>query len=110
MSYNACIWIDPGRMVGQPCLAGTRLPLDHAAHHLAWGYTLDQYRDSCGRLDHPADRDILAAVAWWVLNDKSRYKQDRQIRKAWGEWAATTWRDCWHTDHEPEMPPALEDA
>lgn len=106
---HACIWIDPGRLSGRPCLMGTRLYLEHPAHHLADGTTLAEYRDDY-RLDGVGitDRDILAAVAWWVLNDKSRARFDRAIRKAWRDWAAETWDACWHTDHDPTPPPPLE--
>src|SRR5690606_5721029 len=76
---SASIWIHPGRMGGQPCLMYTRLPVGHAARHIAAGYDLEQYRDW-----YPnglTDRDILAAVAWWVLNDRSRRREDRKLRK-----------------------------
>ena len=109
---TAAIWIDPGRVSGRPCLMGTRLYLEHPAHHLAHpDYTLGMYRDDYDlNEDDLSDRDILAAVAWWVLNDRSRTKFDRQIRKEWRKWAEITWDACWHTDHVPSPPPALEAA
>lgn len=109
---NACIWIDPGRRNGRPCLMGTRLYLEHPVEHLAAGYTLAEYRDWFD-LDDTAlsDRDVLTAVAWWVLNDRSRTKRHREIRKAWAAWAEQTWDNCWHTDHTPTPPPPVtEDA
>ena len=104
---SAPIWIHPGRMGGQPCLMRTRLPVDHAARHIAAGYDLEQYRDW-----YPnglTDRDILAAVAWWVLNDRSRRRECSRIRKAWRDWAAETWERCWDSGYEPTMPPSIDD-
>ena len=108
---DACIWIDPARCGGRPCLNGTRLYLSHPSLHLADpGYTLDMYRDDYD-IDEAllSDRDILAAVAWWVLNDRSRRREDRRIRKAWREWGAETWERCWDNEYEPTMPPSIDD-
>ena len=107
LDITAAIWIDPARRGGRPCLNGTQLYLEHPAENLAAGVTLDEYRNDYA-LEHLTDRDILAAVAWWVLNDRSRLKRHSEIRKAWNDWAFDTWDHCWNLDHEPTSPPELE--
>jgi uncharacterized protein (DUF433 family) len=42
---ESCIWVDPGRMSGAPCLGGTRIRVDTIAGLLADGLSGDQIRD-----------------------------------------------------------------
>jgi uncharacterized protein (DUF433 family) len=37
------IWINPGRLSGAPCFAGTRVPIKNLFDYLESGYTLDQF-------------------------------------------------------------------
>ena len=37
------IWIDPERMSGMPCFAGTRVPVQALLDHLEGGSTLDDF-------------------------------------------------------------------
>ena len=40
---NEVIWIDPERMSGIPCFAGTRVPVQALLDHLEGGSTLDDF-------------------------------------------------------------------
>jgi uncharacterized protein (DUF433 family) len=37
------IWVDPGRMSGVPCFAGTRVPVQMLLDHLKHGETVDDF-------------------------------------------------------------------
>ena len=37
------VWIDPGRMSGAPCFAGTRVPVQMLLDHLKHGDTIDDF-------------------------------------------------------------------
>lgn len=39
------VWIDPERMSGLPCFAGTRVPVQMLLDHLKHGETLDDFLD-----------------------------------------------------------------
>ena len=39
------IWIDPERMSGTPCFAGTRVPVESLFSNLASGLSVDEYLD-----------------------------------------------------------------
>jgi uncharacterized protein (DUF433 family) len=39
------IWIDPDRMSGAPCFAGTRVPVQMLLDHLKHGDTIDDFLD-----------------------------------------------------------------
>ena len=39
------IWVDPERLSGAPCFAGTRVPVDSLFTNLESGFSLDEYLD-----------------------------------------------------------------
>lgn len=39
------IWVDPERLSGAPCFAGTRVPVDSLFNNLESGLSLDEYLD-----------------------------------------------------------------
>jgi uncharacterized protein (DUF433 family) len=41
--FGEVIWIDPERMSGIPCFAGTRVPVQALLDHLEGGSTLDDF-------------------------------------------------------------------
>jgi uncharacterized protein (DUF433 family) len=43
ISLSEVIWIDPERMSGIPCFAGTRVPVQALLDHLENGSTLDDF-------------------------------------------------------------------
>ncbi len=40
---NKVLWIDPDRMSGAPCFAGTRVPVQMLLDHLKHGDTIDDF-------------------------------------------------------------------
>ncbi len=42
-ALNEVIWIDPERMSGIPCFAGTRVPVQALLDHIEGGSTLDHF-------------------------------------------------------------------
>ncbi len=42
---NPLIWVNPGRMSGQPCFYKTRVPIEALFGNLADGLTLDEFLD-----------------------------------------------------------------
>ncbi len=40
---NKVLWIDPDRMSGVPCFAGTRVPVQMLLDHLKHGDTVDDF-------------------------------------------------------------------
>jgi uncharacterized protein (DUF433 family) len=40
---NKVLWIDPDRMSGAPCFAGTRVPVQMLLDHLKRGDTIDDF-------------------------------------------------------------------
>ena len=40
---NKVVWIDPDRMSGAPCFAGTRVPVQMLLDHLKHGDTIDDF-------------------------------------------------------------------
>jgi uncharacterized protein (DUF433 family) len=39
------IWVEPERLSGAPCFAGTRVPVESLFNHLESGLSLDEYLD-----------------------------------------------------------------
>ena len=103
MSFGAAIWIDPARVSGTACIAGTRLTCEHAAHSV-WSSSVDQYLADCD-LSPDLRRSVLCAIAWWVLTARLRTKSDRKICAAWSNWARETWALAWHPTCELVDPP-----
>ncbi len=42
-ALNDVIWIDPDRMVGQPCFKGTRVPVQALIDHLEGNSTVEEF-------------------------------------------------------------------
>jgi uncharacterized protein (DUF433 family) len=42
---NVPIWVDPERLSGAPCFAGTRVPVESLFTNLESGLSLDEYLD-----------------------------------------------------------------
>jgi uncharacterized protein (DUF433 family) len=40
------VWVDPGRVSGAPCFAGTRVPLQCLFDHIEGGDTLEQFLEA----------------------------------------------------------------
>ena len=110
---DPAIWIDPGRMSGQPCLYGHRLPVEHVATNISFysgssfhSDSVSAYMDAYG-IDAGERRNVICCAAYWVLNSKGGPRWMREIRTAWKSWAETTWEAAWHMDDELTAPPAL---
>jgi uncharacterized protein (DUF433 family) len=43
LNLSDVLWIDPERMSGMPCFAGTRVPIQALLDHIEGGATLDQF-------------------------------------------------------------------
>ena len=43
MTLEQAVWVDPGRMSGEPCFRGTRLPVQQLFDWLADGVPLDEF-------------------------------------------------------------------
>jgi uncharacterized protein (DUF433 family) len=52
------IWINPARLSGAPCFAGSRVPVKNLFDYIESGYTLDQFLDDFDGVT----RDQAAAV------------------------------------------------
>ena len=45
-TLNKVMWIDPDRMSGAPCFAGTRVPVQMLLDHLKHGDTIDDFLEA----------------------------------------------------------------
>ena len=45
VSLDQVVWVDPERMSGIPCFAGTRVPVQALLDHIEGGHTLDEFLD-----------------------------------------------------------------
>ncbi len=43
LALDQVVWIDPERMSGIPCFAGTRVPVQSLTDHLEAGATIDDF-------------------------------------------------------------------
>ena len=43
MQLRDAVWIDPGRMSGEPCFHGTRIPVSHLFDWMEGGVSLDDF-------------------------------------------------------------------
>lgn len=44
-AINEVVWADPGRMSGEPCFRGTRVPIRALLDHVETNATLDEFLD-----------------------------------------------------------------
>ena len=56
--FFGIIWMNPQRMSGTPCFAGTRVPIKHLFDYLEGGDTLDEFLDGFP----PVTREQAVAV------------------------------------------------
>ena len=68
MTLEQAVWVDPGRMSGEPCFRGTRLPVQQLFDWLADGVPLDEFlRDFA--LDPRAADTVLRVGAAGVCEE-----------------------------------------
>ncbi len=81
---TALVWIDPQRMSGTPCFAGTRVPVQHLLDHLEGGDSIADFLDGfpgvtreqvVSFLRRARDREVAEAEA----------RLDPQMRRALDE-------------------------
>jgi uncharacterized protein (DUF433 family) len=44
-AINEVVWVDPGRMSGEPCFRGTRVPIQALLDHVEGNATLEEFLD-----------------------------------------------------------------
>lgn len=104
---NAHIWVDPGRMGGKPCIAGTRLPADHPAKFL-WDLGTEKALAELREWDYVTDRQWLVAC-WYVATYGTG--EWAKWRRRWGSWAEEAGRVLWTSDGPlPPWPPERSEA
>lgn len=90
---DLCVWVDPARMGGKPCVGGTRIPVDMITAYVADG----MYDELRAGWEEITERQIL--VACWhagIYGD----------RPEWWDWAMDAERLLWQHDGElPSLPP-----
>jgi len=42
-AINDVVWVDPGRMSGEPCFRGTRVPIQAFLDHVEGNCTMDEF-------------------------------------------------------------------
>jgi uncharacterized protein (DUF433 family) len=65
------VWVDPGRMSGEPCFKGTRVPVQALIDHIEGNSTLDDFlkafpsvtREQAIRFVELAKENLLACVS-----------------------------------------------
>lgn len=63
------VWINPGRQGGEPCIAGTRVPVGFVAHLVNDGIPPRRVKDFYPSVSAKAARE---ATAWFWLNRKGK--------------------------------------
>jgi uncharacterized protein (DUF433 family) len=43
--WDEVVWVDPERMSGEPCFAGTRVPIKNLFDYIEGGETVDEFLD-----------------------------------------------------------------
>mgnify|MGYP003350265128 CR=1 FL=1 len=69
-AINEVVWVDPGRMSGEPCFRGTRVPIQALLDHVEGNCTLDEFlegfpsvsRDQAIRFMELAKDSLLSSV------------------------------------------------
>lgn len=90
---GGCVWVDPARQAGRPCVGGTRIPVDMVARYVADGM-LDELRSGWPEL---TDRQILVACWFDALFNHA---------DGWLDWALDAEKALWEHDGElPSFPP-----
>lgn len=94
MSTDAYVWVDPGRMGGQPCINGTRLTVELVAGYY-WHHGLDSLLDA-----YPLTREQVLVGCWYA----SRYGRKRW-RHRYGDWARNNDMSLWRHDYDDVVDP-----
>ena len=53
------VWINPARLSGAPCFAGTRVPVKNLFDYLADGYSLDQFLEQFPSVERSDAQAVL---------------------------------------------------
>lgn len=107
---DSCIWIDPGRLGGTPCIGGHRIPADLAARHLWDCGTAKALAELHGGWPDVPDRLWLTSC-WYVATfgdaGPSLSVEGWHVwPERWGAWAADAGKALWHSDGPlPPWPP-----
>ena len=96
---DAYVWIDPGRLSGQPCVGGHGLSCEQMADCYWAGWSIAEMLSNWD-LSRP---QLL--VAWWY---QAKYG-GRVWKKRWGAWAEASFGALWKGDYDAvENPPQQE--
>lgn len=91
---NDYVWISPCRKGGQPCVGGTRLPVDIVAGYVWAGYPVE----------HVAGQYTITPaqtlVACWYMATYG----PRSWRKRWGAWAKQAFPLLWDRERQAQCP------
>lgn len=96
MSGSDYVWVSPGRKGGEPCVGGSRIPVETIAkymHSLGLGETLTAY-------PHITRHAALTACWFAAVHGPKRW------RKRWGEWVGEHADEMWAGDWDsvPDPP------
>lgn len=61
------VWVDPGRMSGEPCFRGTRIPVRMLLEHLAAGFSLDEFLETVPSLERKKAQEFLKLAGEQML-------------------------------------------
>ena len=64
---EAVVWVDPGRMSGEPCFRGTRVPVRMLIEHLAAGFSLDEFLETVPSLERGKAQEFLKLAGEQML-------------------------------------------
>lgn len=115
-ALNAHVWIDPGRLSGEPCVGGSRLPV-YLVAGVTWEHGVEEAIDQW-ELNRP---QVLVAC-WFVAaynldhlhKDTGGYVRDHRScrwRDRWGVWATASHVALWsHRYDDVTDPPRNEQA
>ena len=75
---NQVVWIDPDRMSGAPCFAGTRVPVQMLLDHLKHGETIDDFLEGAPSVTREqaelfldlASEQLIECVSSWGVVEK----------------------------------------
>lgn len=72
---SSVISIDPERMWGTPCFAGTRIPIRSLFDHLKSGVSLDEFLDQFEGVSRDACARVLDMACERLVDDSPQSKQ-----------------------------------
>jgi uncharacterized protein (DUF433 family) len=65
--FFGMIWINPQRLSGAPCFAGTRVPIKNLFDYLESGYTLNQFLDDFDGVTPEQAKGVIEAAQGGLL-------------------------------------------